>query len=473
MTEVETFATLIQQTITPESEESFQQASDQILQIINTPGSIEVFIALFSLNTVSEAIKRGALIYIEKILKSHWNDINQAAVKEWLSRSFSPQIPPSFILSISHLISLVYQLDEQSWPELIGVLQSSYQQVPILSSSIFSEISGDINSEFFVSNFEHFLEILQFYLTFPNQLVQSNGLSLFAVILSHIEDFDEVQSLLQPIVLIAQNSGNLITENRTEESLTLFSKIWNSISTITTQQLPIEFSGPLIETAIQFASSTVIPSNARQAAAIAVVNGVHAYDQPLESILQILIDICAQSISENNVLPFEDQIIFENLLNCRAHSETYPVFVSVLFQGLNSESQLHIAASLLAVRALLSKVPELAQRDAANIASLINQGIESEDPLLIQCAGAVTELFGGAPSYAACAPQLLRSLIPYCAYTGENENEVRHHALKGCVSLADTTDCSINDILQIVWNLREAIDDKDKSLYFILPWPIS
>ena len=450
---------LILQTMNPET---VQQATEKLQPLLQDFNSIPAFFNLFTESNL-ESIKTASLMYICQIIKDKWNKIPgkaQNQIKQFILSLFSQQIIPNHIRIICDIIGIIYKKDIGDWPELVSVIFNTWNTFPFISSHALLAIIDLFEWDKQEDQIPHFIEIVLFFMTSNEQAVQVAGLQIFSTICGSILDFEGTIKLLEIANQMAVNSLNYSKDD--------FASIWNSISAIISalENPNQEVLEAFRQTAFQIGANRQIESTFRILPITTLVNGAGYFLNFFEQIVDLCIDLIAQTIEETESLPFDMLDIVETLMKSQEIQQSYSIISAKIMQILQSGSISHMTAALLILRVLLIDAPEYAFKDVQKIVELLQQTISSDNPIFIQAAASVIESFKDTfPSINVFGVELLKAILPY---TISNQAEVRHHCLSAVLIICDNIDSEIPKFFDTIWNLYTKSSPDDMTLFFTL-----
>ena len=435
-----------------------EAAHQRMAELIQTPLSVLALIHL-SKSEVLEMAKNGTLTFLYKSLTMNWPKMDpelrghvESELIELCECPFASQHLPL----VADCMEYVYVSDENGWKALVDYAIAKVKDNVELVALILRRITKHFDGSMFAEMCQWFLDTVMFYLS--NELVDVRiaAIVLFNVLLSHVEEPEGLEQVIIGVNATAQNSLALSNSD--------FADVWSAIGEIIgSGKVPID---PLVETALQIAGNRDRSSTERILPVTALVNGLDRFSKEMGLVLQLTLDVIAQTIVETESLPFEETALLEQILAARARVESYPVFIARILEDMKAGERAHVAAALIALKVVLTSAPDCVQKDANNIVGLLETAIASGDPLIVQAAAAAIESFEDSfSSLTVFGMNLIAKLVPFILNPSV---EVRHHCYRALLALCGQLDCKVPQIFSTVWSLNSKITPDDVSMYFCL-----
>ena len=433
-------------------------ANQRMMELVEVPISVLALINLAK-SEVLEMAKNGELTFLYKALAINWDKFDAEArsqVESELLGLCGCPFAPQHLPIIADCVEYAYVHDQSGWKGVIEYCTARVREDVELVALILRRIVEHFDGAMFAEMMQWFVEVIGFYLSNELTDVRIAGIVMFNVMLSHVEEMEGLEQIVVGVNNTAKGSLELSSKD--------FADVWSAIGEII--GCGKVACDPLIETALQIAGNRERTSTERILPVTALVNGIDRFSKEMGAVLQLAVDVIAQTIAENGSLPFEELSMLERIICARPRVESYPVFMARIVEDVKSGEKSHMAAALMTLKVVLTSAPDCVHKDAKDIVSLLSTAMGSNDVLLIQAAAATIESCEESFSpLAAYGMDLLKKMIPLIIHPSV---EVRHHCYRALLALCSQLDCKVPDIFSVVWALNTKIADDDISMYFCL-----
>ncbi|EAX97791.1 hypothetical protein TVAG_157760 [Trichomonas vaginalis G3] len=471
MSDIENLQALIQATL---NAATVEQSTEQLGPILNDPTSADLFFKLYLL-TSDNRIRHGSIVYAYKVVFKFWKAYDEQSkedIKNYIMQILANEVYPYDVESVAQLVEIVYTQSEGKWPELVSYLLENALSKPLISSACFVKIALSLHSGFFEEAYEHLLNLIMNYLHSDKITIKLGGLALFGFFLAQIDEDEEDAAETTDLITDSQEPYQIINSME-QESLNYqpqdFSQLWSLVGDIAgSQKCKPDYLSTLMQTGFGFASNSDVSAQKRNIILTAISNGLHVLSQEeIGQILTVAIDIAANTIIEEQLLPVDQLSLFETILDSQSHSETYPMLVGQLLNALQSDSIEHQAAAMLVLRAIITTTPEFALKDSQLIVDCLKEALDkNEFPIIQHSALLVLETFDQTfASMNVYIPSLLPKIVPLLI---SQTNEVKSAAYKAILVLVERIDCKMPELFQMAVELYENVTEDDITNYFTL-----
>lgn len=425
--------TLLKMTISASSEDELKHATDQLMQIIKKPESIQIFLELFE-NEEDVQFQNHYLIYVQKIINKHWNDYSDE-IKNSLLERFDGYIKVSqnsmINYSLANIYSIIYSITQQQ--SLIELILGSDNNEFIFYW--FSRSVNDIPNEVFASNLPKFAELAQWGFSQPDFSHFSESANIYMNIVQLTHEQEIFEPVCQYVIDILPEEPNL------GDDFELKNTYWALVDELFHERLlPIDLFGQFL---------AAIPKSTIPISAINWFCDIVSYlsKEVLIELLQLDIELITNHIAQDETFPEDSFELFENAITETGQRQLIFELINALMEG----DEPHKCTGIYLLIPFIQSTPVTSSEEVNFISECLQYGLNSESQVFQEASLRVIDSFeDSSPELVSVFPTLIELTSHYIS---SPNSSICSLAYASIIGLLDECDDEIEGLLPAVWNL--------------------
>ena len=422
---------LLQMSLSQDNKD-IENATTALMQIIEDPASIQLFMQFFE-NETNPNIQKNYLIYIGKILLKHWTNYSQEQQNNLIIKFYqyvNNSEDPSIIHSLANIFSIIFSISKQI--DIANAVLSSNNND--FKSHWFLSSRSDLPDEFVSNNLEQLIQLAQWGLSQPNFSHFSVSAKMFLDILQITQSPEIFNPVCQYIMEMLPNEPQIIDDETKNNYWALVDELFHlKILPIDlfSQFLAVLSKSSIVSQAITWFSD-ILPLLPRDL---------------LITLINLDIEVLKDMIKIDLTIPEDSFEIIYNTITETSERQLVLDLIKTLMRG-DEYSQ---CTGLYLFIPFLEASPVRSQEEIKFIVECLQNALKSSNPTLQEIALLVINSFeNGSPELVSYYPSLIELISHYIS----SPNVTICHLAYACIiTLLTECDKEIEGLLPAVWGL--------------------